>query len=153
MEEEAEATILGERVVQYSVFVQNRVGALLSIVRLLKEASVDVLGLSVHDSVDVTIVRIVVSDPDTVGTLFIEKGIPYGTVELTVVELPEGSAGLASCLAALLQAELNVNFAYPMLTRPEGKALLAFSVDDPEVAASVLLKCGFRLINQQDLSR
>jgi hypothetical protein len=150
---EEEAIILGERVVQFSVFLQNRVGALLSIVRMLKDASVEVLGLSVQDSVDATIVRIVVSDPDTVGTLFIEKGIPYGTVELTVVELRECSSSLGGCLAALLQAELNVNFAYPLLTRPDGKALLALSVDDPEIATSVLLKCGFRLVNQQDLSR
>ena len=72
---------------QFSVFLINRAGALLSVVKLLEDASVHVLGLSLQDSVDVTVARLIVSDPETVETIFIEKGIPYGVSEVLVSEL------------------------------------------------------------------
>ncbi|NEM51407.1 hypothetical protein G3V66_23930, partial [Escherichia coli] len=69
---------------QFSVFLINRAGALLSVVRLLEDAHVLVLGLSLQDSVDVTVARLVVSDPETVETLFMERGIPFGSCPLLI---------------------------------------------------------------------
>jgi hypothetical protein len=148
-----DSTILGQPVDQFSVFLENRVGALCSVVRLLNDSKVEVLGLSVQDAHDVTIVRLVVSDPETVETLFMERGIPFRKVEMVVVELKEGAHGLGQVLAALLQAEVNVNFSYPLLTQPSGKPLLAIAPEDREVAASVLHSCGIRVMHQGDLSR
>src|SRR6187402_1665927 len=96
---------------QFAVFLINRAGALLSVVKLLEDASVHVLGLSLQDSVDVTVARLIVSDPETVETLFIEKGIPYGVTEVLVVQLKQGAPGLSKCLTAFLQAETNIHFA------------------------------------------
>ena len=102
----SEVTTSGTPVRQIAVFLQNQVGTLLSIVRLLNKNHVVVLGISVQDSVDVTIVRMVVSDPDTVESLFMEKGIAYSVTDLLVVELQTGTddKGLAECLQALLIA-------------------------------------------------
>ena len=84
----------GSSVRQFSVFLQNRVGALSSVVNILEEAHVNVIGLSVVDSVDTTVVRMVVSDPETVRALFQAHAIPFTEVELLVVDLPEGAASL-----------------------------------------------------------
>lgn len=146
-------TAVGSPVDQFSVFLENRVGALLSIVKLLNDSKVEVLGLSVQDAHDATIVRLIVSDPETVQTLFIERGIPFGKVRIVVVELKEGAHGLGQALAALLQAEVNLNFSYPLLMQPNGMPLLAIAPEDREIAASVLHNCGFRVLRQEDLSR
>ena len=58
---------------QFAVFLLNRAGALLSVVKLLEDASIHVLGLSLQDSVDVTVARLIVSDPESVETIFIER--------------------------------------------------------------------------------
>src|SRR6056297_810774 len=76
---------------QIAVFLPNRPGAFVSILDLLNSSYVVVLGLSVQDSIDNTVVRLVVSDPDTVETLFMERGIPFNTTDLVVVELREGA--------------------------------------------------------------
>lgn len=140
---------------QIAVFLQNQVGTLLSIVKLLNQNHVVVLGISVQDSIDVTIVRMVVSDPDTVESLFMEKGIAYSTTDLIVVELQPGSdeKGLAECLQALLIAETNIHFIYPVLSRPNDRPALAMHVEDSVFGREVLSNNGFRLLLQEDLSR
>lgn len=146
-------TTEGTDVRQISVFLDNCVGALLSIVRLINDNQVVVLGISVQESIDVTVVRLVLSDPDTIESVFIEKGIPYSTSELVVVELKESEGGLATCLHELLCAELNIHFIYPLITRPNRNPVLALRLDDTEFGRGVLHKAGFKLLSQEDLSR
>lgn len=143
----------GTAVLQISVFLPNRPGAFVSILDLLKKNHVVVLGLSVQDSIDNTVVRLVVSDPETVETLFIEKGIPYNTTELVVVELRDGAEQMPDCFRTLLNAETNIHFIYPLLTQPNGKAALALCVEDSVFGDSILSKAGFRVLRQEDLSR
>lgn len=148
-----DSTTLGTSVVQFSVMLENRVGALLSLVRLLNDSLVEVLGLSVQDSFDTTVVRLVVTDQDTVHTLFMEKGISFGSCEIIVVELKEGPTGLSACLSTLLRAETNIHFSYPLLVHPGGKSLLVLRVDEHEFGMKVLHENGFKTLCQEDLSR
>ncbi len=138
---------------QFSVFLINRAGALLSVVRLLEDANVLVLGLSLQDSVDVTVARLIVSDPDAVETIFIEKGIPFGVTSLLVVQLRNGAQSLSQCLTAFLQAETNIHFSYPLLAQPGGLPALALHLEDIEFGASVMETEGFRILRQNDISR
>ncbi len=143
----------GPRVRQFSVFLQNKVGALLEVVKLLNLHMVDVVGLSVQDSTDSSIVRLVASDPEMVAELFKDNDIPFGVCEMVVVEMEEVATGLAGLLASLLAAEVNIFFSYPLLTRPNRRAALALHVEDHECAASVLAGDGFKLLSQADISR
>ncbi len=143
----------GPRVRQFSVFLKNKVGALLEVVRLLNHHMVDVVGLSVQDSTDSSIVRLVVSDPEMVESLFKENEIAFGVCEMVVVEMEEVATDLAKLLASLLAAEVNIFFSYPLLTRPNRKAALALHVEDHECAVSVLAGDGFALLSQADISR
>ena len=138
---------------QFSVFLQNKVGALLEVVKLLNESQVVVLALSIQDSSESAIGRMIVSDPERVADLFNENDIPYSDCEMLVVELKEGPGDLARVLASLLMAEVNVYFSYPLLVRPNDRAVLAMHVDDNECASSVLAGEGFKLLTQGDLSR
>jgi hypothetical protein len=140
------------RVVQFSVFLRNKVGAFLDVVRLLKEHNIHVLGTTVEPSADTAIVRIVVTDPESVEGIFHLHSVPYSTTSLVVVEL-QGASNFAEVLSALLAAEVNIYGAYALLTRPHGHATLALHVEDNECATSVLGASGFIMLNQNDLSR
>src|SRR6478752_6917506 len=138
---------------QFSVFLKNKVGALLEVVRLLNERNIVVLALSILDSSESSIGRMVVSDPDLVAELFHEHDIPHSECEVLVVELKEGAGDLSRVLAALLMAEVNIFFSYPLLIRPRGRAVLAMHIDDIDCASNVLGGEGFKILSQADLSR
>ena len=148
----AETRVSRERVIQFSIFLRNKVGAFLDVVRLLREHSVQVLGTTIEPSADTAIVRVVVSDPDAVEGIFHLHSIPYSTWPLVVVELKE-AAHFGEVLTALLAAEVNIYGAYALLTRPRGHATLALHVEDNECAVSVLSGSGFIILSQDDLSR
>lgn len=143
----------GSRVTQFSIFLANRVGALLHVVKLLNELHVHVLAINVQDSADTAIVRIVVSDPESVQALFLEHGVPFSVCELVVVELKEGATELGRLLAALLAAECNIFGSYALLTRPRGRTALALHVEDNECAVAVLQAHQFTILGQSDISR
>jgi hypothetical protein len=148
-----EITRTREPVRQLSVFLHNRVGALLSVVKLLNEHDIEVLGLSVQDSVELTLVRAVVTDPDRAKTIFEAEGHSCASKPIIVVELKEGVHDLAHALSGLLAAEINIHHAYPLMIRPNGKPLLALYVDDCEIGEESLSKCGFKVLTQGELSR
>ena len=148
----AETRAARDRVVQFSIFLRNKVGAFLDVVRLLQEHHVNVLGTTIEPSADTAIVRVVVSDPDAVEGIFHLHSIPYSTWPLVVVELKE-AAHFGQVLTALLAAEVNIFGAYALLTRPNDNAALALHVEDNECATSVLNGSGFVILSQDDLSR
>ena len=150
---EITSAVGGISVRQLSVFLLNQTGALFGVVKLLQDSGNHVLGLTVQDSVDVSVVRLVVSDPEAAETLFREKGIPFGCCDILVVELPEGVDDLHKSLHGILTGETNINFLYPLLVRPNGKPTLAVHVEDLDCAGSMLKAEGFRLLAQSDLSR
>ncbi len=144
----------GSPVIQFSLMLENQAGALSSLVNLLHESHIDVLGLSLTDSAEVTLARIVVTDPDLVMQLFLEKGIPHAMIEVVVVELRQGAAGLHHCLRAILETDSNIHYSYPLFVQTEeGFPLLAFYLDDSEYAAALLEQQGFHTVCQEDLSR
>lgn len=145
--------VSGPQVRQFSVFLQNKVGALLEVVKLLDESNVSVLALSIQDSSESAIARMIVSDPERVSELFEEQDIPFSQCEVLVVELPNGAEDLSRVLASLLMAEVNILFSYPLLIRPRGRSVLVMHIDDTDCSTSVLSGEGFPILTQSDLSR
>jgi hypothetical protein len=143
----------GPLVKQFSIFLPNKVGAMLDVVKLLHTHNTHVVAMSISESTDSAIARIMVSDPEQVEELFRQYNVAYGVCSMVVVELREVATQLAKLLAALLMAEVNVHFTYPLLTHPRGFAALALHVDDTDCASSVLLGEGFKLLSQADISR
>jgi hypothetical protein len=143
----------GEPVRQFAIMLPNRVGALAALVKLLRGSGIEVIGLSVQDSRDATVARLVLSDPETAERLFMEKGIPHTTCEIVVVALRESGPGLLQCLDTLMIAETNIDFAYALMPSPDNHSLLAMHVEDYEFAVAILTQSGFKLMYQHDLSR
>jgi hypothetical protein len=143
----------GPLVKQFSVFLPNKVGAMLEVVKLLSTHHTHVVALSVSESTVSAIARIIASDPQGVEKLFRENNIGFGVSQVVVVEMREVATQLVKLLAALVMAEVNVHFAYPLLIRPRGFSAIALHVDDTECACSVLTGEGFKMLSQDDITR
>ncbi len=140
------------RVQQFSVFTANRLGRLHDLIRLLGTHTVQVLAMTVLDTTDSSIIRIVVDDPDRARDLMHEHHFPFTESEVIVVEM-DATTALHSLMSALLEAELNINYLYSFIPHPQGKSLLALSMEDNEVAEQILKRHQFRVLNQSDVSR
>src|SRR5439155_26645271 len=110
--------------------LHNKVHAMLEVAKLLNAKGTHAVALSVSESTDSAVARIIVSDPEQVENLFREHNTGIGLCEVVGVELREVATQLAKLLAALFMAEVNVHFTYPLLTRPHGLAALDLHVDD-----------------------
>ncbi|HZT21927.1 MAG TPA: acetolactate synthase [Verrucomicrobiae bacterium] len=141
-----------EAVVQFSVFTPNRLGRLRELISLLEAHNVHVLALTVLDTTDSAIIRLVLDDPDRGRELLREGGFAF--TASTVVAVEVASPGeLNRLLTALLEAELNINYLYSFIPHPHGKSILALSMEDNEMAEQVLRRHQFTVLKQSDLAR
>ena len=138
---------------QFSVMLPNRVGAFSSLSTLMSRREIDVIGLSVQDSSDATVARLIVNDPDSAEELFMEQGIAYTLSELLVVKMKESGADLKKCLTALYSAETNLDYAFSLMVQHQGHSLLAMYLEDCEFGASVLNQTGLTVVYEDELLR
>jgi hypothetical protein len=139
------------RLPQFTIFLENRVGRLNALVRVLEEDVGMINALSIEESADSALVRVICGKPEDARQALKETGFAFGETDILAVELPKGNAKpLVSICAALLSAEINIHYAYPLLLRPRGPAV-ALYVDDPTLAAQILIRKGFTLIGESDL--
>src|SRR5579885_1751629 len=110
---------------QFNFFVDNRVGGLLNVVRRFETTDIHIVSLTVVDSADCAIIRLVLSDPERALAIFRLAKLPVTESDLLVVQLPESTQPLLSICKTLLPAEINIHYAYPLLLGPQGKAALA----------------------------
>jgi hypothetical protein len=137
---------------QFSVFAENRVGRLHELTALLKDHNVHIMAITVLDTTDSAIVRVIVDDPDRARELMVNNDFPYSEGEVLAVEITDES-DLKGVLAALLEAEINIHYVYSFIKRPEGRSALAINAEDVDVAAQALTKRGYRVLKQHDISR
>lgn len=136
---------------QFSVFLENRVGKLLDLVRLFDEAvDVHLCAFSVMESSDYAVVRLIPNNGDAARSLLRTRVMAFSELDILIVELTEGHTLSSMCLH-LLGAELNIRFAYPLMLRPDGTPTIALSVDDQTLAGQILRKKNFRLLGEGDL--
>lgn len=138
---------------QFSVMLPNRVGAFSSLSNLMSRREIEVIGLSVQDSSDATVARLIVNDPDSAEQLFMEQGIAYTLSELLVVKMKESGADLKKCLTVLYEAETNLDYAFSLMVQHQGHSLLAMYLEDCEFGASVLNQAGLTVVYEDELLR
>jgi hypothetical protein len=145
-------TVSRDPVHQFSIFSENRVGRLYDLTSLLKRHAIHVVAMTVLDTTDSAIVRVIVDDPDRAHEILINNDFAYTECDVLAVEIPDESH-LPGVLSALLEAEINIHYIYAFITRPEGKTALAISAEDIHVAAEAMNHRGFRVLTQSDISR
>ena len=136
---------------QFNVFVENRLGGLLNVVRRFETSDNRIISLTVVDSADCAIIRMVLSEPERAREIFELAGLPITESDLLVVELPQGNQPLVQICKALLGAEISIHYAYPLMVGPHGRAALALHVEDHETAVHTLSRLGFTALTEKDL--
>jgi hypothetical protein len=136
---------------QYTVFLENRVGQLLEVLKRFEGTGIRVVALSINDAAECAFVRFLLSDADRGRELLERSGLAIIETDLVGVELPDSPQPLLRVCTALLQAELNIIQAYPLIVRPHGKPAVAIMVENIELAMETLHAKGFRILNEGDL--
>lgn len=138
------------RNIQFSVFIDNRVGQLLELIQVFDGQALSVAGINVIDSADFSVVRMITSRSELAQRLLERAGRTFSQTEVLVVDI-DATPRLTELCAALLSVEINIHFAYPLLVRPAGHAAVVLHCDDRILAAEVLLKRRFQLLGENDL--
>ena len=137
---------------QFTIFLENRVGQLLEVVRRFEGSKVRILALSISESTECAFVRLVVSHPEQGREILERAGLPMIESDLVGIELPSGTQPLLQVCMALLQAEINIVQAHPLLVRPHGRPAVALMVDNIEMAMETLNAKGFSLVTEAELN-
>ncbi len=137
---------------QFTVFMENRVGQLLEVIRRFEGSRVRIVALSINDSAECSFVRFLLSHPEQGREILERAGLALIESDLIGVELPEGNQPLLQVCTALLQAEVNIIQAYPLILRPRGRPAVALMVDNIEMGLETLDRKSFTMISEADLA-
>ena len=137
---------------QFTVFMENRVGQLLEVIRRFEGTLVRILAVSINDSAECAFVRFLLSHPEQGRELLERAGLALIETDLIGGELPDTPQPLLAVCTALLQAEVNILHAYPLFIQPQGRAAVALMVDNTDLGLETLARKGFSLLTENDLS-
>lgn len=136
---------------QISVFLENRAGRLWELCNKLGNNGINMRALSVGEAADFGIIRMIVDKPDKADEVLKQEGFMVAKTDVLAVEIPDVPGGLASVLAALKDAKMNVEYAYAFVARSSDKAIVSMRVEDTVTAEKVLLAAGFNSLSPQEV--
>lgn len=134
---------------QLSLFLENRPGQLRVPCKILGDAGIDVLTMSLADTQQFGILRLVVKDYEKARKALEAQGVVVNVTELLAVDVPDRPGGLAGVLEGFEKAGISVEYMYPFARGP--KATLLFRVEDPDRAEKVLAENGVKLVPASEL--
>ncbi len=137
-------------VTQFSVFLDNRVGKLHELCEIFDDQALLMVAFSVVDSSDHAVVRLLTTQAPLARKLLKKHSFAFSEAEVLVVGMPTQRTLTPVC-TTLLQAELNIAYAYPLLVQPHGHPAIAMETDDQVFAAEILRKHGFTILGEDDL--
>jgi len=126
------------KVTQISIFIENKSGRLAEVSRVLGEKKVNIRALSLADTSDFGILRLIVDNTDLAKETLKECGFTVSKTEVVAVEVPDCPGGLSSILQVLDSANVNVEYMYAFVERSAGNAVIIFRFDDVDQAIEVL---------------
>jgi hypothetical protein len=136
---------------QLSVFLENRPGQLHMACQLLADATINILTLSLADTKQFGILRLIVKDWAAAQSVMDKAGFVTKVTEVLAVEVEDRPGGLAAILKAIEDAKLNVEYMYAFAFGREDKAVLIFRFDDPDLAVSRLQAKGINFVSSVEL--
>ena len=136
---------------QISVFVENKAGRLAEITTLLAEAGVDIRALSVADTNDFGILRLIVNDPDKAEEMLKEHGYTVALTKVLATGIHDQPGGLAAPMKTLFEHHISVEYMYAFISKSVDTAYVILRVEDNERAAQVLQESGVKLVPEDEV--
>ncbi|MCE5282552.1 MAG: ACT domain-containing protein [Deltaproteobacteria bacterium] len=134
------------KVEQISIFLENKPGSLEEVTRILKDAGINIRTLSLADTTDFGILRLIVNDEETASRVLKEQGLRVSRTTVVAVEVPDRPGGLHSILEVLTKNGINVEYLYAFVERSGENAVIIFRLDTPDRAIDVLKQNGMTVL-------
>ena len=135
---------------QFSVFVENQQGSMAELTRLIANAGIDLRSLSLADTRDFGILRIIVDKPEVAADLLTDHGWTYKVTSVIAVKVPDTPGGVATMLEMLDKANVNVEYMYAFVNRVPGTAVTVLRVDNDFAAIGALTAGGIELLSAEE---
>jgi hypothetical protein len=131
---------------QISVFIENKSGRLAEVTRILGDAEINIRALSLADTSDFGILRLIVNDREKAKAVLKEKGFTVTKTEVVAVEVPDRPGGLYQILRKLDSETINVEYMYAFVERCGENAVIIFRFDETDKAIKILMESGFNVL-------
>jgi len=136
---------------QISVFIENKKGSLAEVTKFIADHNINLRALSIADTQDFGILRIITDDPDKARDMLKEEGYTVTATSVLAVALDDAPGSMASILDVLSEADVVVEYTYAFMSNIANKAYMIFRVDDNDKANKALLDAGITVIDQKDV--
>jgi hypothetical protein len=136
---------------QISVFLENKKGKLAEVTGVLAENNIDMWAISIADTTNFGILRIIVDDPEKAVEVLKDAGYPVNTTEVLAVEVSDRPGGLHQVLNILSNEDISIEYLYSFVRRPEEMALILFKVDRLNDATDILKRAGINVITNDQV--
>ncbi|NLZ52057.1 MAG: ACT domain-containing protein [Thermoanaerobacteraceae bacterium] len=139
-------------VTQISVFLENKPGKLSQVTEVLKQNNIDISAISVADTTEFGIVRMIVNKPEEAVAAIKAAKFPVNTTEVLAVEVSDNPGGLNFALQVLNMAQVSIEYLYSFIKRNGNKALILFRVEDMARAVEALQAAGIKLYTNEEIN-
>ena len=137
---------------QLTIFVENKFGRISEIINALAENSIDISALSLADTSEFGILRLILDKPELAVDVLKEEGVIVKLSDVLAIAIDDTPGGLAKALAILTEANVVIEYMYAFIGKADGKAMTVIRVDDEAKAIDALNKGGVTLLTTDDIS-
>ena len=138
---------------QLTVFIQNKKGTVVSVTDILSKHNINLRALSIAETQDFGILRLIVNDEKAAEAVLFENGYLIKVIDVVGVKIGDEPGKLTAALDVLDKADINVEYLYAFMARTEKHAYVVLRVEDNAVAEKALTDAGFRMISEADINK
>lgn len=138
------------RVEQVSIFLENKVGRLAEVTEVLSESKINIKALSLADTADYGILRLILADPEHARETLRKNGFTVGQTDVAAVEVPHSPGGLNAIVELMGSSGINIEYMYGFPFKSEN-AVMIFRFDNLDKALEVLEKSEFRILKPEEV--
>ena len=139
------------RIKQLSIFVENKTGRLHSITQALSENGINMRALSIADTTDFGILRLIVCDAEKAKKVLSDIGVISKITDVLAVMIDDRAGGLTSVLDTVSDTAVSIEYMYAFLAKDTGRAMMVIKTDDDDATERVLLEKGIEIASQMDI--
>ncbi len=138
---------------QLTVFIQNKKGTVVSVTDILARNNINLRALSIAETQDIGILRLIVNDEKAAEKVLAENGYLIKVLDVVGVKIGDAPGKLTAALDVLDKADINVEYLYAFMARTEKHAYVVLRVEDNAVAEAALVDAGFKMISEADINK
>ena len=138
---------------QLTVFIQNKKGTVVSVTDILSKNNINLRALSIAETQDFGILRLIVNDEKAAEAVLTENGYLIKVIDVVGVKIGDEPGNLTAALDVLDKADINVEYLYAFMARTEKHAYVVLRVEDNAVAEKALTDAGFKMISEADINK